>query len=102
MGGDIKGITAKIKEGYFDKLGVDAIWMSPLVENITSGVDEGTGLSYGFHGYWTKDWTKTDARLGTDADIREMVKAAHKRGIRILMDAVINHTGYPPTDTKWP
>ncbi len=103
MGGDIKGITAKIKEGYFDKLGVDAIWMSPLVENITSGVDEGTGLSYGFHGYWTKDWTKTDARLGTDADIREMVKAAHKRGIRILMDAVINHTGpVTPTDTKWP
>lgn len=70
MGGDIKGITLKINEGYFDKLGVDAIWMTPLVENISVGVDEGSGLSYGFHGYWTKDWTKIDARLGTEQDIK--------------------------------
>ncbi len=103
FGGDIKGITAKIKDGYFDKLGVDAIWMTPLVENITDGVDEGTGLSYGFHGYWTKDWTKTDARLGTDTDIKEMVSAAHARGIRILMDVVINHTGpVTSSDIQWP
>lgn len=103
MGGDIKGITQKINEGYFEKLGVDAIWMTPLVENITDGVDEGTGLSYGFHGYWTKDWTKIDARLGTEKDVKEMVEAAHKKGIRILMDAVINHTGpVTPSDTQWP
>jgi len=103
MGGDIKGITKKIKEGYFDKLGIDVIWMTPLVENISVGVDEGSGFSYGFHGYWTKDWTKTDARLGTDSDIKEMVSAAHKKGIRILMDAVVNHTGpVTPFDVKWP
>jgi alpha-amylase len=103
MGGDIKGITQRINDGYFDKLGVDAIWMTPLVENIIDGVDEGTGLSYGFHGYWTKDWTKIDQRLGTEKDITDMVEAAHKRGIRILMDAVINHTGpVTPSDTKWP
>ena len=103
MGGDIKGITLKINEGYFDKLGVDAIWMTPLVENISVGVDEGSGLSYGFHGYWTKDWTKIDARLGTEQDIKDMVAAAHKKGIRIIMDAVINHTGpVTPSDVKWP
>jgi alpha-amylase len=103
MGGDIKGITTKINEGYFEKMGVDAIWMTPLVENISEGVDEGTGLSYGFHGYWTKDWTKTDQRFGTEKDIKEMVTAAHRRGIRILMDVVINHTG-PVTDSDplWP
>jgi alpha-amylase len=103
MGGDIKGITSKIKEGYFDKLGVNAIWMTPLVENIATGVDEGTGLSYGFHGYWTKDWTKTDSRLGTEKDITDMINTAHKHGIRVLMDAVINHTGpVTASDIKWP
>jgi len=103
MGGDIKGITAKINEGYFEKLGVDVIWMTPLVENISEGVDEGTGLSYGFHGYWTKDWTKIDDRLGNEQDVKQMVTAAHKKGIRVLMDAVVNHTGpVTPSDTQWP
>ncbi|MBK9255587.1 MAG: alpha-amylase [Saprospiraceae bacterium] len=103
MGGDIKGITQKIKEGYFDSLGVHALWMTPLVENVTEGVDEGTGHSYGFHGYWTRDWTAIDSRIGNKKDIREMVKEAHQRGIRILLDVVINHTGpVTPTDTKWP
>jgi alpha-amylase len=46
-GGDIKGITKKI-EGYFDKLGINAIWFTPIVEQIHDAVDEGTGLSYGF------------------------------------------------------
>ena len=103
MGGDVQGITDKIEDGYFNKLGVDAIWMTPLVENITSSVDEGTGISYGFHGYWTKDWTKIDDRLGNEQDVKQMVSAAHKRGIRVLMDAVVNHTGpVTPSDTQWP
>lgn len=103
MGGDVKGITKKIEEGYFDSLGVTAIWMTPLVENITSGTDEGTGLSYGFHGYWTKDWTSFDSRVGTKSEIAEMVSTAHKHGIKIVMDAVINHTGpVTPLDTQWP
>jgi alpha-amylase len=103
MGGDIKGITAKINEGYFNKLGVDAIWMTPLLENISGSVDEGSGLSYGFHGYWTKDWSSIDERLGTADDIKAMVKAAHAHGIRIIMDAVVNHTGpVTPQDVQWP
>ncbi|HMI06439.1 MAG TPA: alpha-amylase family glycosyl hydrolase [Flavobacterium sp.] len=102
-GGDIKGITQKIEEGYFDKLGVNAIWLTPIVEQIHDGVDEGTGLSYGFHGYWTRDWTNLDPNFGTKKDLAELVAKAHAHGIRILLDAVINHTG-PVTaiDTVWP
>ncbi|MGY8911244.1 MAG: alpha-amylase family glycosyl hydrolase, partial [Flavobacteriales bacterium] len=102
-GGDIKGITQKIKEGYFTKLGINAIWMTPIVEQIHGGTDEGTGLSYGFHGYWTKDWTKIDPNYGTKEDLKELVDLAHENGIRVLLDAVINHTG-PVTDKDpvWP
>ena len=102
-GGDIKGITQKIKEGYFTKLGINAIWMTPIVEQIHGETDEGTGLSYGYHGYWTKDWTNIDPNYGTKEDLKELVAIAHKNGIRVLLDAVINHTG-PVTekDSVWP
>lgn len=102
-GGDIKGITQKIKEGYFTDLGINAIWMTPIVEQIHGGTDEGTGVTYGFHGYWAKDWTAIDPNYGTKEDLKELVSEAHKNGIRILLDAVINHTG-PVTekDPVWP
>ena len=73
MGGDIKGITKKIEEGYFDRLGVTAIWFTPVVEQVHGGVDEGTGFTYGFHGYWTKDWTRLDPNFGTEQDLAELV-----------------------------
>ncbi|MGJ3236876.1 alpha-amylase family glycosyl hydrolase [Marivirga sp.] len=97
MGGDIKGITQKIKDGYFNDLGVNAIWVNPLVEQIHGSVDEGTGKTYGFHGYWTKDWTALDPNFGSMEDLAELVKTAHENGIRILLDVVMNHTG-PVTD----
>ncbi|UMY65962.1 alpha-amylase family glycosyl hydrolase [Flavobacterium sp. HJ-32-4] len=102
-GGDIKGVTKKIKEGYFDRLGVNALWLTPIVEQIHDGTDEGTGLSYGFHGYWTRDWSALDPNFGTEADLQELVTTAHAHGIRIVLDAVINHTG-PVThsDPEWP
>ena len=50
-GGEIKGVTQKVKEGYFTDLGINAIWMTPIVEQIHGGTDEGTGVTYGFHGY---------------------------------------------------
>jgi alpha-amylase len=102
-GGDIKGISKKIDEGYFDKLGINAIWFTPIVEQIHDAVDEGTGLSYAFHGYWTRDWTSLDPNFGTKEDLAVLVKKAHAHGIRIILDAVINHTG-PVTDidTVWP
>lgn len=102
-GGDIKGITQKIQEGYFSDLGINAIWMTPIVEQIHGGTDEGTGVTYGFHGYWAKDWTAIDPNYGTKEDLKELVEVAHSKGIRILLDAVINHTG-PVTeqDPAWP
>lgn len=102
-GGDIKGITQKIEEGYFTDLGINAIWMTPIVEQIHGGTDEGTGITYGFHGYWTKDWTNIDPNYGTKDDLKALVEAAHNNGIRVLLDAVINHTG-PVTekDPVWP
>ncbi|MCH2032919.1 MAG: alpha-amylase family glycosyl hydrolase [Tenacibaculum sp.] len=102
-GGDLKGITEKINQGYFNDLGINAIWMTPIVEQIHGGTDEGTGVTYGFHGYWTKDWTAIDPNYGTKEDLKNLVEAAHSKGIRILLDAVINHTG-PVTekDPVWP
>ena len=103
MGGDLKGITAKIKEGYFTDLGVNAIWFTPVVEQIKGSVDEGTGNSFGFHGYWTRDWTALDPTFGTEADLDELVKLAHDRKIRVLIDVVANHTGpVTPLDEQWP
>jgi alpha-amylase len=102
-GGDLAGVLQKIEEGYFDSLGVNAIWITPFVEQIHVAVDEGTGRTYGYHGYWTRDWTAVDPALGTMDDLRAVVDAAHRRGIRVIMDAVINHTG-PLTqqDPAWP
>jgi alpha-amylase len=103
MGGDLAGVTAKIKDGYFDDLGVDALWISPPVEQVHGPTDEGTGKSYGFHGYWARDFTAVDANLGTEQELHDLVDAAHARGMRVLLDVVINHTG-PVTaqDTVWP
>ncbi|AXG71734.1 alpha-amylase [Kordia sp. SMS9] len=106
MGGDMAGITQKIKEGYFDNLGVNAIWFSPVLEQIHDSTDEGTGNTYAFHGYWTKDWTQFDANFGTAADFAALMETAHEHGIRILMDVVMNHTGPvtekdPVWDNNW-
>ncbi|HZJ18952.1 MAG TPA: alpha-amylase family glycosyl hydrolase [Pricia sp.] len=103
MGGDIAGITEKIEQGYFSDLGVNAIWFTPIVEQIHGSTDEETGNTYGYHGYWTKDWTVLDPNFGTKKDLEKLVETAHKYGIRILMDVVLNHTG-PVTekDPVWP
>ncbi|TLX71159.1 alpha-amlyase [Labilibacter sediminis] len=97
MGGDFRGIIEKINDGYFSDLGVNALWFSPIAEQIHGDVDEGTGNTYGYHGYWAKDWTSIDPNWGTEEEFAELVDAAHKKGIRVIMDVVINHTG-PVTD----
>lgn len=102
-GGDIQGIVQKLDTGYFTDLGVDVIWFTPVVEQIHGFVDEGTGNTYGYHGYWAKDWTALDAAFGTEADLSVLVSKAHAQGIRIMLDGVINQTG-PVTekDPVWP
>ncbi|SHG23983.1 alpha-amylase family glycosyl hydrolase [Flagellimonas flava] len=102
-GGDIQGITQKIEEGYFTDLGINAIWFTPVVEQIHGATNEGTGNTYGYHGYWAKDWTAIDPNFGTRKDLEKLVKTAHSKGIRVLLDVVLNHTG-PVTDIDpvWP
>lgn len=92
-GGDLRGIIQKIDDNYFSDLGINAIWMAPIVEQIHGATNEGTGNTYGFHGYWAKDWTELDPNFGTKTDLKELVEKAHKKGIRVILDAVINHTG---------
>ena len=102
-GGDLAGVRQRIESGYFDSLGVTALWLTPFVEQIHGSVDEGTGKTYGYHGYWARDWTAVDPALGTRDELKAMVDAAHRHGLRVLMDAVINHPGpVTPQDPAWP
>ncbi|WNZ55919.1 alpha-amylase family glycosyl hydrolase [Microbulbifer sp. MKSA007] len=101
-GGDLRGVIEKIEAGYFNDLGVDAVWMAPVIENI-HGYNESDKRTYAFHGYWPKDWTAVDANFGTEADLAELIEVAHSQGIRVLLDVILNHTG-PVTeqDSRWP
>lgn len=98
QGGDFKGITEKINEGYFDKLGVNAIWVAGWYEQTHGYVVGGDGKKsfphYSYHGYYGLDFTELDKNFGTEAEFKEMIDAAHSRGIRIVLDVVLNHPGY--------
>ena len=103
QGGDLAGVIQKLEEGYFDKLGVTALWLTPWFEQIHGSTDEGTGVTYGYHGYWTSDWTSMDPNFGTEEELARLIECAHSKGIRIVMDVIINHTGpVTPLDPAWP
>ncbi|MDC0104591.1 alpha-amylase family glycosyl hydrolase [Bacteroidia bacterium] len=93
-GGDIKGITQKIKAGYFQDLGINTIWISPITQNPTDAWgqfnDPETKFS-GYHGYWPITSTSVDYRLGNSADVKEMLRTAHSNGLSVLLDYVANH-----------
>lgn len=94
-GGDLRGLTNKLD--YLQQLGVNALWISAPFEQIHGWVGGGTKGDfphYAYHGYYTQDWTNLDANMGSEADLRTLVDSAHQRGIRILFDIVMNHTGY--------
>ncbi len=96
-GGDFKGLTQKINEGYFDDLGVNAIWLSAPYEQIHGYVTPGAPndfAHYSYHGYYVLDYTETDANFGTKAEFKTLVDTAHQHGIRVVMDVVMNHAGY--------
>lgn len=97
-GGDIKGLTQKLD--YLDKLGVNAIWITAPYEQMhgwTGGKNDAFP-HYAFHGYYALDWTYMDRNMGTIQDMKDFVTEAHKRGIRVVMDIVMNHTGYSTLD----
>lgn len=97
-GGDLKGLTAKLD--HLVALGVTALWISPPVEQVRGWVGGGTGdfKHYGYAGYWALDYTRLDKNFGTPADLTELVDQAHARGIRVLLDVVMNHPGYATGD----
>ena len=98
QGGDFKGITQKINEGYFDDLGINAIWVAGWFEQVHGYVVGGDGKKsfphYSYHGYYGLDFTELDKNYGTEAEFKEMIETAHKHGIRIVLDVVLNHPGY--------
>ena len=95
-GGDLKGITNKLNEGWFTRLGVNAIWITAPYEQIHGWIVGGNKAfkHYAYHGYYALDYTVLDPSMGTPEELREMVDTAHRQGIRILFDVVMNHPGY--------
>ena len=101
-GGDFVGVTAKLD--YLQDLGVNTIWITPIVENI-KGVDvtdegsEDVPYNAAYHGYWASDFTKLNPTLGTTEEFETMISEAHNRGMRIMVDIVVNHAGYGTEST---
>ena len=89
-GGDWKGITQKINDGYLTGMGITAIWISSPVENITT-IDPSNG-SASYHGYWGRDFFKTNAYFGSISDFTELINTAHANNIKVIIDFAPNHT----------
>ncbi len=91
-GGDLEGLRRKLP--YLDDLGMTAIWVGPIYANQTvqSDTTDRFGKSAGYHGYWILDFLKVDPHLGTNEEFARLVRAAHRRGIKVFMDIVTNHT----------
>ncbi len=91
-GGDWSGITAAIEEGYFDDLGVRALWLSAPMDNPDDCVSGTAGKTYSaYHAYFPSNTLETEPRFGSLEDLRALVSSAHERGIRVLVDLVANH-----------
>jgi alpha-amylase len=100
-GGDLAGISAKLKEGYFRELGVNALWITAPYEQIHGWVVGGNKefKHYAYHGYYALDYTMLDKNMGSAEELREMIDLAHSQGIRVLFDIVMNHPGYGDIQT---
>ena len=101
-GGDFAGVTTKLD--YLQDLGVNTIWITPIVENVkgVAVTDEGSEdvpYNAAYHGYWASDFTKLNPTLGTTEEFETMISEAHKRGMRIMVDIVVNHAGYGTEST---
>lgn len=84
QGGTLSGITKRLS--YIKNLGATAVWISPVLKNRTE--DE-----YGYHAYGVQDFLEIDPRFGTKEDFKKLVKEAHKEGLYVILDIIINHTG---------
>lgn len=93
-GGDLSGITQMIREGYFDRIGVNALWLSPIAQNPEGAYGlypEPLTKFSAYHGYWPISSSRIDPRFGTEEDFRELLATAHRHGISVVLDYVANH-----------
>ncbi len=93
-GGDLAGVDAKLLDGYFDELGINTVWLSPITQNPYTAwgenVEPYTKFS-GYHGYWPVYMTKVDERFGTEAELRKLIADVHADNKNIILDYVANH-----------
>ena len=95
QGGDFVGVMEQLD--YLDDLGVNTIWITPIVENIAYDVsyaNDNDGSYFGYHGYWAKDFEELNPHLGTLEEFHNLIDAAADRDMDIMVDVVLNHTGY--------
>lgn len=87
-GGDLAGVRARLP--YLQDLGVSAVWLTPIADQ----VDAPFHGTHPYHGYWTEDFRAIEPRFGDEDELRALLDDAHARGIRVVLDVVMNHTGY--------
>ena len=109
-GGDLRGLERAIQSGYFQRLGVTALWITPPVRNVWKNAHDFGGMKTGYHGYWAQDFLDIDPHLvsrnsldGTNEypdtregrleHYRDFIVLARSRGIRVIQDVVLNHAG---------
>ena len=88
-GGDLNGIREHLD--YFKELGVTALWFTPVLENDSPDTENGYST---YHGYATTNYYKVDPRFGSNEDYKLLCDEAHKKGLKIVMDMIFNHSGF--------
>ncbi|NMO97429.1 alpha-amylase family glycosyl hydrolase [Paenibacillus lemnae] len=97
-GGDWQGIINKINDGYLTGMGITAIWISQPVENIYSVINYSGVNNTAYHGYWARDFKKTNPAYGTLTDFQNLISAAHAKNIKVVIDFAPNHTSPASSD----
>lgn len=93
-GGDIVGVSKKINDGYFDQLGVNTLWISPIVKNVEGAYGKWTNPETKFsayHGYWPISFTEIDDRYGTEDEFKSLVDLLHSKNQNIILDFIAHH-----------
>eukprot|EP01022_Parablepharisma_sp_SALTPOND_P029956 TRINITY_DN74_c0_g2_i2.p1 TRINITY_DN74_c0_g2~~TRINITY_DN74_c0_g2_i2.p1 ORF type:complete len:465 (-),score=24.10 TRINITY_DN74_c0_g2_i2:75-1469(-) len=85
-GGTYRGLIRDLD--YIQEMGFDAIWISPVVDNI----------DHGYHGYWARDWSKLNDHFGSENDLKDLINECHRRNMWVMVDVVANHVGPVGTD----
>lgn len=94
QGGDLQGVIEELDENYFNDLGINTLWVLPIIKNTPNPYIETPPphrMFSGYHGYWPISGRDIDPHYGTNADAKTMIDVAHKKGIKVLMDYVSNH-----------